>query len=236
MPIPVFKAVINAILPMPARQLVALSEELIYIAYMSLFGIFYMVGSSEFFNHTKRRVNGYLVMGSLGTMHILLMMSFHWFWEHLSEKSLILDEPFNSREFIASTLLSLFAAFLYLFTNKGKGREGFHPMKIVFVLFMIIFAVGFSSSAAAVVLINLLVLLLGIFTIRLGAKEDHLGVLNYGLLTITALIVCRFFDSDMSFIVRGLLFVIVGVGFFVTNYLMLKKRKSNEAGHGQPQN
>ncbi len=201
------------------------SEEFIYIAYMSLFSVFYIVGSSEFFNHTKRRINGYLVMGSLGTMHILLLMSFHWFWEHLNLMDNTLNDPFTSREFIASVLLSLLAAFLYFLSNKNK-KQDFHPMKIVFVLYIIIFVIGQSNSIIPAILINALVLLLGVFTIRLGAKSDHLGVLNYGLLTITALIVCRFFDSEMSFVVRGLLFVLVGVGFFVTNYLMLKKRKT----------
>jgi hypothetical protein len=65
-------------------------------------------------------------------------------------------------------------------------------------------------------------------TILDGAKKDHLGVLNYGLLIIMVLAVCRFFDTDLSFIIRGLLFVSVGIGFFATNYWMLKKRKANE--------
>jgi hypothetical protein len=42
------------------------------------------------------------------------------------------------------------------------------------------------------------------------------------------LAVCRFFDTDLSFIIRGLLFVTVGIGFFATNYWMIKKRKANE--------
>ncbi|MEM6542707.1 MAG: DUF2157 domain-containing protein, partial [Bacteroidota bacterium] len=62
-----------------------------------------------------------------------------------------------------------------------------------------------------------------------GAKQDHLGILNYGLLILTALVVCRFFDTDLSFVVRGIMFVSVGAGFFVANYLMLKKRKANES-------
>ena len=39
---------------------------------------------------------------------------------------------------------------------------------------------------------------------------------------------CRFFDTNMSFVIRGLLFVAVGVGFFITNYVMLKKQKARE--------
>jgi len=201
------------------------AEAFMFIAYTSLFSIFYIIGRSEFFDHTKRRINGFLVIGSLGTMHILMMMSFHWFWEELAEKGLG-AEDFYSREFFAALFLSGIAGLLYHFTNKEKGISNFSPMKLVFLFFALIFFLGLTNSVAPVVLINLLVLLLGIFTIRLGAKADHLGVLNYGLLTITALIICRFFDSHMSFVVRGFLFVLVGAGFFLTNYLMLKKRKA----------
>jgi hypothetical protein len=52
-----------------------------------------------------------------------------------------------------------------------------------------------------------------------------LSLLNYGLLILTALIICRFFDLDMSFVARGLLFVLVGAGFFAANIWMVKKRK-----------
>ena len=77
-------------------------------------------------------------------------------------------------------------------------------------------------------MINLLVFALGILTILKGANQNHLGILNYGLLIITALVVCRFFDTNISFVIRGLLFVGVGVGFFMTNYWMLKKRRAHE--------
>jgi len=203
------------------------SEEFMFPAYISLFSIFYILGTSEFFNHTKRRVNGYLVFGSLGTMHVLMMMSFHWFWDELNEKGLG-GEDFGSREFFATLLLSAIAGLLYFTLHKGKGLREQHPMKLVFLIYLGLFLLGLGNSVLPVVLVNLLVLLLGIFTIRVGTKADHLGVLNYGLLTITALVICRFFDSHMSFVVRGLLFVAVGVGFFVANYLMLKKRKFNE--------
>lgn len=68
-----------------------------------------------------------------------------------------------------------------------------------------------------------MIFIIGILTIRKGAKKNHLGVLNYGLLIITALVICRFFDTDLSSIIRRLLFVSVGIGFFLTNYWMLKK-------------
>ena len=94
---------------------------------------------------------------------------------------------------------------------------------------ILIFVIGFFSSLSAIILINLLVLMLGLLIVRKGAQKNHLGILNYGLLIITALILCRFFDAEISFITRGIMFVLVGAGFFAGNYLMLKKRRSHEA-------
>jgi hypothetical protein len=71
--------------------------------------------------------------------------------------------------------------------------------------------------------------MMGILTIREGAKLNHFGILNYGLLIITALVICRFFDTNISFVFRGLLFVGVGTGFFLANYSMMKKKKNTTA-------
>jgi hypothetical protein len=59
-------------------------------------------------------------------------------------------------------------------------------------------------------------------------KTDHLGKLNYGLVIITFLVIFRVFDTNLSFALRGLLFLIVGVGFYITNFQLLKKRKAYE--------
>jgi hypothetical protein len=100
-------------------------------------------------------------------------------------------------------------------------------MAITFILFFLTFLTGLVSSFA-VVLINIIVFAIGILTIREGVKQGHLGILNYGLFIITALIICRFFDTDLSFVFRGILFMSVGIGFFALNYYMLKTRKANE--------
>ncbi len=94
-----------------------------------------------------------------------------------------------------------------------------------FIVFIILFFIGLNSPGLSQILINLLILLVAVHTIRDGAQRNHLGILNYGLLIITALITCRFFDTDFSFVVRGLLFIIIGIGFFAANYYMIQKRK-----------
>jgi hypothetical protein len=201
-------------------------DELMYIAYFSLFGLLYLVGNLDFFNRQRPRNNGYLILGSIGTIVLLLVLSFDWFWEGLRKKELFLGEIIASPEFLSSVIISILAGVIFFMQHKDKVLKDIYPIAPVFILFIITFIIGINSQIS-VALINLVVFAIGILTIRDGATRNHLGILNYGLLIITAFVVCRFFDTDISFVIRGILFVSVGVGFFATNYWMLKKRNAN---------
>ena len=201
--------------------------ELMYIAYFSLFGLFYLIGSSAFFKQQKIRNNGYKILGSLGTIVLLLILSFDWFWRDLRNKEFHINELISSPEFFASLIITLAGLCIFYFQQKNNSIKQIGPIAFVSLLFIITFIIGLSSLLS-VVLINLFIFTIGILTILDGAKNDHLGILNYGLLVIVALAICRFFDTDLSFVIRGLLFLSVGIGFFATNYWMLKKRKTNE--------
>jgi len=58
-------------------------EELIFLSYIILFGLFYNIGKLPRFDNLKLRKNGYLVIGSLGTVILLLITSFRWIWDEL---------------------------------------------------------------------------------------------------------------------------------------------------------
>lgn len=203
------------------------TEELMFIAYFSLFGFLYLVGNLEFFKQKRPRDNGYLTLGLLGTISLLLTLSFDWFWKNLRTQNFQFNEVIASPEFFASAIISLLAGGLFYLQRKNKSLNDIKPIEPVFILFIITFIIGLSSPLS-VVLINLLIFAIGILTIRNGAKLNHLGILNYGLLIITALVVCRFFDTDLSFVTRGILFISLGIGFFATNYWVLKKKETNE--------
>ncbi|MCU4166167.1 DUF2157 domain-containing protein [Carboxylicivirga caseinilyticus] len=202
-------------------------DELMYIAYIVLFGIFSLIGDREFISKQRLLSNGYSVMGSLGSIIILLMLSFNWFWDHLRTTEVLMNELVRSNEFLSIIVLIALALVMLFYRKRELTIENMNPFSFIFLLLIPTYIIGLNSSVA-IILINLFVLGLGILIILQGAQKNHFGILNYGLLIITALVVCRFFDSDLSFVLRGVLFVIVGVGFFASNYVMLKKRKSNE--------
>ena len=196
-------------------------DELLFLSYISLFAFFYLIGKSALLNEQKTYNNSYLILGSAGMMTILLMLSFDWFWKDLYKHEF--SGFFTSPEFITSVIIILLSGLMIIYNLKKK--ISFEFPDGIFLLFILIFITGYYYPFLAVILINLLILTAGIITIRKGAKLDHLGILNYGLIIITTLVISRFFDADLSFVLRGILFLIVGSGFFLLNFQMIKKRR-----------
>lgn len=192
-----------------------------FLIYVILFGFFYNIGKTPFFYSYKIRRNGYLVLGSLGTIYMLILTSFKWLWDDVFTQ----EFKFNSQELYIALILFGITVGVLMYSYSKKWIHNFNLFQYAFICFTIFFFIGFVNDIIPLVLINLLILILGITTIKIGANSFHFGVLNYGLLIITTLIVCRFFDTQISFVIRGLLFVTVGTGFFFTNYIMLKRQK-----------
>jgi len=197
--------------------------ELMMIAYMSLFSAFVIISEMKAFDTGRVISNAYLVIGSLGVIILLLTLSFDWYWNELTDTTL--NAITTSIEFPVGIVITAAASVLLFLLLRTKSVQDVNSKCFAFILFIVLFFIGLNSPAISQLLINLLVLLFAVHTIRHGAQRSHLGVLNYGLLIITALILCRFFDTDFSFVVRGLLFIAVGVGFFAVNYYMIQKRK-----------
>lgn len=201
--------------------------EILPLVYLSALGFLYQVGNCSFFTNQKLRSNGFRVLGSIGTIITLIVLTFDGYWQSLQDEKLSLGEVVGSREWFAGALFSLLALAILYVNQEEKSLKTIKPFGIVFLIVFVLFFIGIHSSIT-VVCINILVFALGVLKILEGSKKDHFGILNYGLLIITTLIIARFFDTDLSFVFRGLLFITVGIAFFTTNYVMLKKRKNNE--------
>jgi uncharacterized membrane protein len=86
---------------------------------------------------------------------------------------------------------------------------------------------GYShATVMASVLFNIYALVLGAELLIRGIRADSVTRANFGLLVIALLACCRFFDSDMSFVSRGVGFIAVGAAFLVANILFFKNRAS----------
>lgn len=68
-------------------------------------------------------------------------------------------------------------------------------------------------------------LLLAAALIRTGLHQGRLGLANEGAGLIAAVVLLRFFNDDLSYVVRGVGFIVTGAGFFAAN-VWLRRRMS----------
>ncbi len=198
-------------------------EEITVITYINVFCVFILIGQVEKIYQRRLITNGFLIAGSLGLISILLFLSFEEFWVELSEGREYRPELMDAYPYWITFGLAIA---LLIWSGIKKSFLSLNVKSYGFIIVLLLVFISFQSPQLARILTNIILFAFGIFTIRDGAQQNRLSLLNYGLLILTALIICRFFDVDMSFVVRGLLFVAVGVGFFAANAWMVRKRKT----------
>ncbi|MEP2935875.1 MAG: DUF2157 domain-containing protein [Gilvibacter sp.] len=196
------------------------SDNFGFVMYVCLFGLLYNIGRLPFFKDRRLRTNGYLLMGSLGTIVTLIFVSFKWIWQEFAFGNVAWPD------IVFASVLALAAAALFSYGYKKTKEYDFSLFQVAFVVFAIVYFIGYADMNVAWILTNLLVFSLGLFAVRIGARKNRFSILNYGLLIITVLIACRFFDTNITFVLRGIIFLCIGAGFFAANYLMYRKQQN----------
>jgi uncharacterized membrane protein len=93
------------------------------------------------------------------------------------------------------------------------------------------FAAGSASDQAHALnalVFNAFLFFLGVMYIVLGCRNDKLRQLNGGMAILSVLLVTRFFDSDFSYLARGLVFIGLGVVFLTVNLVMARRKRQKE--------
>lgn len=196
-------------------------SELIVPMYITMFSVFILIGQLPYFASRKLISNAWLIGGSAGTIILLLFLTFEW-PDDLAKKQI--EWWLSTPLFVWIFLFLVASALLYVVGNR-IGYRNVLSKSYTFIIFLVLFLIGLWHPTLSRGLTNILLLALGVYTIREGALANQLWKMNYGLLILSILIACRFFDTDMSFVIRGLLFVAIGAGFFIMNVYMVRKRK-----------
>ena len=199
-----------------------LPSQWIALSYFALYCLWFLIGRTREMRERKNYANPYNVIGTLGIIVMLALSSFKFWWtlSHNSNSG----TPIFSSVFTYITLL-IICCVLALLIIKLKDKLT-HPFVISFMLYFILTIFVGTMESMAALLINLMLLFIGIFYVDKGNKENHFGILNFGLLIIALLTVLRFFDDGIPFVWRGIFFVATGIGFFAANYKLSQKRKT----------
>lgn len=199
---------------------------LLWLVYAALFGIYFLLGSLETFKERRLIANPLLIIGALGSIILFLITSFGEVMRDFESEILNKEEALTSPEIYLTILLFAFVAYLIAKTKFATEFGKIHPLKFAAIIFLISFFIGKMTGSP--ILSNLFLLWAGMFYILRGEAMAHLGWLNFGLLILATLIMCRFFDVDLSFVTRGILFILMGCGFLFANIRIIRKRKMSD--------
>ena len=207
------------------------------LLYILLFGLLNAIAGEPLFYFRRQPNMVFRTFSFAGMLVLFIVLSFSDMWKEINRDLVgrevngvpkYIDERvsfFQTSEFLF--ILIFIGLLVWLWFRKKSRDVNSKPDLIGLIpfVFILIFLSSFIQPGLAAILTNLLVLAIGLLAIREGSERDHLGILNFGLLIIAALVVSRFFDDELSFVVRGLLFLAVGCGFFYGNYSILRKRR-----------
>ena len=168
------------------------------------------------------------MFGGVGAFILMFLLTFRFPWESVSrryheagyEASFWLAWP----DYLLTFLLVGVVLFMFLQYAKRKDVMGalFGALPL---LALVGYAFSETSVAFSTLLFDVFLLLVSVIRTMIGIRTNQLGVVNTGMLMLAALILARFFDSEIHFIVKGLVFILIGVGFLVTNLVLLRRKE-----------
>ena len=208
------------------------------IAYAGLGAAIYLCGM-KLFPQPPGRLHPLAVLGGIAIGVVAIVLSFEWNW-HMTHHIASVPRSWPANVAVTVALLFPVAAVCLASLDLLRRRAQFSLSAAVLpIVTVVAWAIAHlcefpndtwqstRCSFAAAAVMNCYALLLGIDILARGIRTNSIARANFGLLLIGALAICRFFDSDLSFVTRGIGFIIVGFGFLVANVLLFKRRAAS---------
>jgi hypothetical protein len=200
------------------------------ILYSGLFSLMFLAGEFWF-----QAADGFWTrplrhFGAAGTLVLSFMLTSEWPWHEIGWSYGLYGQLHGSAwralpDAVLGSLIPIAALVLLVTTLRRKT-----PLGLLFGLAPILAIVGycsvclFDTDVPAAVLFNLYLFVAGLWLLVSGIRISQQSQMNVGLLTVMALIIGHFFDSDLSFLWRGILFIALGIAFLVANLVMLRRK------------
>lgn len=169
----------------------------------------------------------FLVFGVAGALGMMMALTFEQPWQEIGwDHYRQLGAPWRQA---LDPVLALALAGMAVALLVGQ-RKNLKPSRVALGLLPVVsigafaLAASFDRTGQAMVLFNLYALATGLLLLVDGFRHVKTGDVNAGLLTVGALVVLRFFDSEQDILVRGVVFVLLGVAFLAVNLVLARKK------------
>ncbi|SDL01750.1 DUF2157 domain-containing protein [Natronincola ferrireducens] len=204
------------------------------ITYAGYFATLYLLGKMFYDDDIGFWQKPFSVVGGGGILVMSYLLTYVEFWENIGWNSYRNRYDFSRFAGIFDYVIcgGFLLSSLYLFVIFLKKKE---KNSLAFGAMSVIASIGYFLAASVnpyigVIIFNLYLLGVGIITTVYGINKCRMGITNGGMIITSLLIFLRFFDSNLGFILRGTLFILIGVGFLVSNRLLIKRQRGMSNG------
>ena len=196
------------------------------IIFPCIYAIFYFLGSLELKAATTNWQKPLRLLGGIGLFMLAFIFTFRYIWQYLGEYSHItISDTAIIRAFpdyfIAVVIIS--AAMLLFYDNIKRKNLTVSLFGAVPLLAIASYFLKEWSVILPLMIFNAYLFALSVSRIASGIRGNNLALTNTGMLMFAMLIIARFFDSNIDFILKGLIFIAVGAGFLAVNILLMRR-------------
>jgi hypothetical protein len=197
-------------------------------SFAAFWTVVYLVGAAAFNDWRATRPHPFVAAGWIGILSLAIFLSFQESWRTQRWQNAVDLMPRHYPDVLATgiQIAWVLAALLFAAYALWKERKvnlapaAFAPVAVI--------AWGIAKQTGdpliPSLLLNFFMLALGIFTLLRGIRAGRVFEANFGMLVVAILAIARFFDNDLEFVVRGIAFIAIGLGFLGTNLVVFKRR------------
>jgi uncharacterized membrane protein len=200
------------------------------ILYAGLFALMFLAGEFWFNEAEGFWARPLRHFGAAGVLVLTFLFTFEWPWKEIGWHYWYWERFHKAgwhaiTDGVLGSVIPIAALFLLVMTVRRKT-----PLGLLFGLAPVLATAGYGlcslteTYAPAAGLFDVYLLVTGLWLLVTGIRQGKQGQMNVGLLAVTALIIARFFDTDLNFLLRGLIFIALGVAFLVANIIMLRRK------------
>lgn len=221
----------SAALILPFAATVTLSDTLHAFwmpAASSAFALLYLTGRFRPVEGEALWLEPLHKVGAVGVPIICFILSFKPPWQ---EAALHLEANFRRSgnlwfDLVSISVICLGIVLLSLKRIRARQYSGLlYGIVPLVTVPAYLLARGGHGTWPAVLLLNAYLFALGLGTTISGLREQNMQKMNAGLLVLAALIMARFFDSQFGFVIRGIAFIVLGVGFLAANVYLVRRAR-----------
>jgi hypothetical protein len=198
-------------------------------SFAGFWAVVYLIGALPFEDWRATRPHPFVAAGWIGILSLAIVLSFQETWRSRQWQNAVDLLPRHYPDLLAAGIQIAWVLAALLFAAyalwRDRSRVNLAPAAFAPVA-VIAWAIAKRNGDPLIpsLLLNLFTLLLGTFTLLRGIRAGRVYEANLGMLVIAILAIARFFDSDLEFVVRGVAFIAIGLGFLVTNLVVFKRR------------